>query len=56
MCQACAPLTMCVCRVCFWIGVPPRQPRPYFHDAGFKPGLRSKVSLLVPVSQLMVRV
>ena len=26
----------------------PRQPRPYFHDAGFRPGLRSKVSLLVP--------
>ena len=30
---------MCVCRVCFWIGVPPRQPRPYFHDAGIEPGL-----------------
>ena len=39
---------MCVWRVCFWIGVPPRQPRPYFHAAGFSPGLRSKVSLLVP--------
>ena len=49
MCQAILPLTMCVCRRRFCVGVPSCQPRPYFHDAGFRPGLRSKVSLLVPV-------
>jgi hypothetical protein len=50
------PLVRWVCRRFFCVGVPSTHPRPYFHDAGFRPGLRSKVSLLVPVSQLIVRV
>ena len=56
MCHPWAPLTRNVWCACCWSGVPPFQPSPYFHDAGFSPGLRSNVSLLVPFSQLIVRV
>ena len=35
---------------------PPSQPTPYFHAAGLMPGSRSKVSMLVRVSQSMLRV
>ena len=55
-CQEDAPCVTCVCRVARWVGVPPRQPSPYFQEAGASPGCRSKVSTLVPASQLMTRV
>ena len=56
MCHAASPLTMWVWRTSRWVGVPPSQPSPYFHDAGLMPGSRSKVSTLVPVSQSMLLV
>ena len=56
MCHENSPLVTCVWRVWAWVGVPLRQPRPYFQDAGARPGSRSNVSTLVPASQLRVRV
>ena len=56
MCQECAPLVTCIWRVWLCVGVPLRQPRPYFQDAGARPGWRSNVSTLVSFCQSMTRV
>jgi hypothetical protein len=54
--QAYAPLMTNRCRTFRCTGVPPRQPTPYFHPAGFLPGSRSNSSTIVRELQSMVRV
>ena len=46
---------MNVCSAFFCSGVPPSQPSPYFHERGFRPGSRVKLSTEDPAVKSIVR-